>query len=350
MPLKTKRGASLVAQDADTQKLQAALSRMGLTEPGEVPHLEPLTGGVSSLIMRADTRRGPVCVKCALAKLKVASDWFAPVERNTAEVAWMRTAAAIAPQAVPAILGEDQEARAFAMAYLAPDAHPVWKAQLRDGKVDREFAVSLAATLVRIHAATAHNAVLAKTFAHDATFFEIRLDPYLGATSRVPAHAGVADALQALIRTTASHRMALVHGDVSPKNILCGPHGPIILDAECAWYGDPAFDIAFLLNHMLLKCLWNPPVAPAYLGCFMAMAQAYLAGVSWEPREAIEARAARLLAGLFLARVDGKSPVEYINDDASKNKVRKVATALLRTPPGTFEQVRAAWAAELGLS
>jgi aminoglycoside phosphotransferase (APT) family kinase protein len=335
---------------ADAGKLLASLARMGLTEPGEVPHLEPLTGGVSSLIMRADTRRGPVCIKCALAKLKVASDWFAPVERNAAEVAWMRTAATIAPQAVPAILGEDAEARAFAMEYLAPDDHPVWKAQLRDGIVDRAFAVSLATTLVRIHGATAHSEALARAFANDATFFEIRLDPYLGATSRVPAHAAVAGALQALIRTTAGHPIALVHGDVSPKNILCGPHGPVILDAECAWFGDPAFDIAFLLNHMLLKCLWNPPQARAYLGCFSGMAQAYLGGVSWEPREAIEGRAARLLAGLFLARVDGKSPVEYITDEASKNKVRKVATALLLTPPATLEQVRAAWAAELGIS
>ena len=334
----------------DTGKLLAALARMGLTEPGEVPQLEPLTGGVSSMIMRADTRRGPVCIKCALAKLKVASDWFAPVERNTAEVAWMRTAAAIAPQAVPAILGEDRQARAFAMEYLAPDEYPVWKAQLRDGVVDRAFAISLASTLVRIHAATARSDSLAAAFANDTTFYEIRLDPYLGATSRVPAHAAVADALQALIRTTAANRIALVHGDVSPKNILCGPNGPVILDAECAWYGDPAFDIAFLLNHMLLKSLWNAPLAHAYLACFSGMAQAYLEGVTWELREAIEGRAARLLAGLFLARVDGKSPVEYVTRDAPKDKVRKVATALLLAPPDTFEQVRAAWAAELEIS
>ncbi len=337
-------------EPADAQKLIGSLARMGLIEADEAPHLEPLTGGVSSMIVRADTRRGPVCIKCALAKLKVASDWFAPVERNTAEVAWMRTAGAIAPLAVPAILGEDVEARAFAMAYLEPADNPVWKAQLRDGIVDRGIATALASTLVAIHSATAGSAELARTFANDATFFEIRLDPYLGAASRVPANADVAEALQALIRTTASHKLALVHGDVSPKNILCGRAGPVILDAECAWYGDPAFDIAFLLNHMLLKCLWNPAHVADYLDCFSRMSRAYFAGVQWEPAPALEARAARLLAGLFLARVDGKSPVEYITDDALKARVRKVAKALLVAPPDTLEQVRAAWAAELGIS
>ena len=336
----------------DTTKLLDSLVRMNLLDPGEVPHLEPLTGGVSSLIVRADTRRGPVCVKCALAKLKVASDWFAPVERNSAEVAWMRRAGAIAPIAVPKILGEDEVARAFAMAYLEPADYPVWKLQLRDGVVSQRMAQALASTLASIHAATASNDELAREFANDDTFFEIRLDPYLGAASRVPENADVAEALQDLIDVTAGSRLVLVHGDVSPKNILCGPNGPVILDAECAVYGDPAFDIAFLLNHMLLKCLWNPAHAADFLDAFDLIARTYLAGVSWEATDGLDARAARLLAGLFLARVDGKSPVEYISQEEGKVRVRKVAKALLLAPTSQLQhlhQVRTAWAIELGL-
>src|SRR5581483_11103211 len=47
--------------------------------------------------------------------------------------------------------------------------------------------------------------------------------------------------------------------------------------------------------------------ADRYLASFRALIAAYLAGVSWEDPAALEKRAARLLAMLLLARVDGKS-------------------------------------------
>ncbi len=139
-----------------------------------------------------------------------------------------------------------------------------------------------------------------------------------------------------------------MHGDVSPKNILVGPEGPVFLDAECAWFGDPAFDLAFCLNHLLLKCLWTPRARAGFLRCFEALAASYLAGVAWEPAAEVEARTARLLPGLLLGRVDGKSPVEYLTGEADKNKVREVARALLATPVARLGEVRAAWAEELG--
>ena len=114
--------------------------------------------------------------------------------------------------------------------------------------------------------------------------------------------------------------------------MLIGPGGPIFLDAECAWYGDPAFDLAFCLNHLLLKCLWTPAAASGFLHGFDVLTKAYLAGVSWEPSGALEARAARLLPGLLLARVDGKSPVEYLTDERDKDRVRRVARSLLAAP------------------
>ena len=125
-------------------------------------------------------------------------------------------------------------------------------------------------------------------------------------------------------------RAPLVHGDVSPKNILSRRRRePVLLDAECAWWGDPAFDLAFCLNHLLLKCLWTPRACDAFLQCFDALARGLPASVDWEPRERLERRAAALLPGLLLARVDGKSPVEYITDDAQREAVRRVASALL---------------------
>ena len=56
--------------------------------------MTPLTGGVSSDIWRVDLQPEPVCVKRALAKLKVAADWRAPVERNAYEADWITVARA----------------------------------------------------------------------------------------------------------------------------------------------------------------------------------------------------------------------------------------------------------------
>lgn len=324
-----------------------ALRRMGLVGPqAPPPPMTPLAGGVSSDIWRVDLPAGPVCVKRALPRLKVAALWEAPVERNRYEWEWLREAGRIAPACVPPLVAHDVEAGCFAMGFLDPAAHPLWKAQLRGGLARETTARAVGERLAAIHGATAGRARVRDRFATDAIFHAIRLEPYLAATAA--RHPDLADRLGAVLARTADTKRALVHGDVSPKNVLVGPDGPVFLDAECAWYGDPAFDLAFCLNHLLLKCLWTPDAAPAFLRSFDALAETYLARVDWEPRAAVEARAAQLLPALFLARVDGKSPVEYITAEAGRERVRRTARPLIRTPPTALAAVREAWAAELG--
>ena len=156
------------------------------------------------------------------------------------------------------------------------------------------------------------------------------MEPYLLATAE--QHADCAEVLRDVVETTVANKRVLVHGDVSPKNILVGPHGPVLLDAECAWFGDPAFDLSFCLNHLLLKCVWRPHWSERYLACFDSLADTYLAGVSWESAAAVEARAVRLLPGLLLGRIDGRSPVEYITAEADRRRVRTLAKRLLLRP------------------
>ena len=142
---------------------------------------------------------------------------------------------------------------------------------------------------------------------------------------------------------TLSTKRALVHGDVSPKNILVGALGPVFLDAECAWFGDPAFDLAFCLNHLLLKGAREGADKARYAAAFSAMTRAYLARVDWENADGLEARAAALLPGLFLARVDGKSAVEYLTRESERKAVRRCAIPLIAAPPRRLEDVCRAW-------
>jgi aminoglycoside phosphotransferase (APT) family kinase protein len=334
-----------IMQTSPPDEILSALARMGLLPSDTRVAGEPLTGGVSSDIWRIDLPSGPVCVKRALAKLRVAADWRAPVSRNLYEARWMRRAAAAVPGAVPALLGQDEATGTLAMQFLPAEDHPLWKAQLHEGIADPRFAARVADSLVRIHAASAADPAVAAEFPTDDIFYDIRLEPYLVATAR--AHPDRSAALLALVETTRTTKRALVHGDVSPKNILCGPAGPVFLDAECAWWGDPAFDLAFCLNHLLLKCLWTPGARDGFLACFDALAAHYLAGVDWEVPDELQARAAHLLPGLLLARVDGKSPAEYITAEPDKDRVRRVARALLAAPVDRLGAVRQAWNEEL---
>ena len=330
----------MTAQDQDPEFL-SALVRLGVVPPGTHPRITTLEGGVSSDIRLVELDGRRVCVKRALARLKVAQLWEAPIARNGYEWAWFEVAGAICPAAVPRLIAHDAEAGLFVMEYLEPTQYQLWKARLRDGIADPATAMSVGERLAQIHNATADRADIAARFATDDGFHAIRLEPYLLATAR--AHPDRAAALGALVETTATTRRVLVHGDVSPKNILIGPHGPVFLDAECAWFGDPAFDLAFCLNHLLLKCLWNRAATSGFLGCFEGLAARYLQLVAWEPPADLETRAARLLPGLLLARIDGKSPVEYITAETDKNLVRRVARRLLADPVARIAGVGDAW-------
>lgn len=318
------------------------LNRFDLLQGAQNWAMKPLTGGVASDIWKIETPTNTFVVKKALAKLRVAQQWEAPVARNASEVEWMQEVAKIAPSTVPRILAHDPSLGAFAMTYFDPAENPVWKHELSEGRISAEFAQQMGRGLGKIHSATANSEDIGRRFANADVFHSIRLAPYLEATALV--HADLAEPLFSLSRDFYKARIALVHGDISPKNILVGADGPIILDAECASYGDPAFDLAFCLNHLLLKCIWRPQDAARFLASFGALSESYLASVDWEPAASLEARALRLLPVLLLARIDGKSPVEYITAEADKNAVRQFARQAIQTPAASLADLRQTWA------
>ena len=319
-----KRPQTATDNEAMQQEIRSAIAQLGLGQGQTLRQMAQLNGGVSSDIWRIDFEDHSICAKRALAKLKVAADWHAPLSRNAYEYAWYEVMSPLFPQAVPRMLGRDEASGMFFMSYLDADTHPVWKAQLLQGHISPGFAEQVGQTLGHMHAATAHNAKLAQRFQSDAEFHALRLDPYLLATAQ--RHPALAPRLHALYQQTANAHMVLVHGDISPKNILMGPQGPVFLDAECAWYGDPAFDVAFCLNHLLLKAVHMPQHQALLADSFTQLSQAYLNQVNWEPVAVFEQRAAQLLPALLLARVDGKSPVEYLTSTHTQDQVRHIAT------------------------
>ena len=312
------------------QDVLAAMDQLGLTQGQAVRAMVQLTGGVSSDIWRIDFADHSICAKRALGQLKVAAVWEAPLTRNAYEYAWYEVIGPRFERHVPRMLGRDAASGLFFMAYLDPQHHPVWKSRLLQGQVEPAFAQQVGACLGQMHRFTAAQAALAEQFKSDAEFFSLRLEPYLLATAQ--QHPDVAERLHFICAQTAQTRWALVHGDISPKNILCGPDGPVFLDAECAWFGDPAFDLAFCLNHLLLKAVHMPAHAPLLAQSYRRMVEAYMPAVNWENAAAFEKRTAELLPALMLARIDGKSPVEYLVSEPQRAVVKRAALEGLQHP------------------
>lgn len=299
----------------------------------------PLTGGVSSDVWRVDLPGQAVCVKRARPQLAVAGDWRAPIERSHWEARWLQLADELVPGAACPIVAADDDGHALVLGWLAPEDHPVWKEQLLAGTIDRATAAMVGERLAALHGAL--RPYRDEFDASKPLFDALRRHPYLRVTAaQQPA---VADRLQALDRALADARQTVIHGDVSPKNVLVGPDGPVLLDAECASTGDPAFDVAFCANHLLLKAVWAPDRAGDHLAAAGALLDAYLAGVDWEPAADVDRRTAHLLPALALARVDGLSPVEYLTESHGRPAVRHAALDLLAEPPADCATLLARW-------
>ena len=294
--------------------------------------VEPLAGGVSCDVWLVDTEIGQIVVKRPLEKLRVAASWHAPVERGESEVRWLKRARTIDPAMAPEVCAE-LPGHGFAMRFI-PDA-PVWKDELVSGRVDPQFAGLVGSRIAQVHAATAQNADDRAAFANQAMFHALRIDPFLLHVSRNDAE--LADELRDQANALETHKTALVHGDVSPKNILVTNDGPVFIDAECAVYGDPAFDLAFCITHLLLKTVWLDD--PRMQEAARRMVAAYSDKIDWEPVEPFDLRTGRYTAGLLLARIEGKSPAPYLTAPENIRIVREQARTLLKTPAAISQLV-----------
>lgn len=316
---------------------------LGLGKADDVVAVRPLTGGVASDIGVVDLGDRKICVKFALPKLKVQEDWYAPLHRNQAEYAWLEFAASITPRAVPHLYGLSDRENGFAMEFLPPDQVYNWKEALLQASPPRGEAAAVGQVLGQIHAASTASTFDRAEFNNSDDFHALRIEPYLLFTAT--RQIGVSTELKSLAETLFSANRVLIHGDVSPKNILFRAGDPIVLDAECATMGDPSFDVAFCLNHLVLKAMHLPKIRVKLLGEVQSFWNAYRPYVSWEDEGVLEARICALLPALMLARIDGKSPVEYLGT-AAREQVRAISIPLISEPvaslPDFIDQVNTA--------
>ena len=325
-------------------RYELLVEELGLGTGEDIRSIEPLTGGVASDIVKVTLDNRSFCLKCALEKLKVEQDWRAPQHRNKAEYAWLEVASGVNPKNAVGLLGVSQQEPCFAMEYIEGDDVYLWKAKLLKGNVSSIDAQNVGDSLGSIHAASSTREFCRQAFSNHDDFYELRLDPYLNsAAARNPQVAGQ---LHQLVEQLYQADDVLIHGDVSPKNILFRDQHPILLDAECATMGDPSFDVAFCLNHLILKGIHMPEHRAQLFNSAAAFWNRYASRVSWEPCNALQARVCNLLPALMLARVDGKSPVEYLSEKDRK-VTREIALTALLNPKDNLDDLISSIAQQL---
>jgi len=325
------------------EALLAYLRASGRIGRDEHPRLQPLTGGVSSRVILVE-REPPAeswVLKQALAKLRVAVDWFSSPERMRREALALRWMADLVPAgSAPTLLWEEPEAHLLAMTAV-PQPHVNWKAALLQGR-GLEHATAFGSLLGIVHRRAWDRRIEIQRDFGDRSFFEtLRVEPYYRYTaSRVAA---AAPFLEALIAQTEDVAETLVHGDFSPKNVLVHDGRLVLLDHEVAHFGDPAFDVGFSSAHLLSKANHLRALRGAFV---------HAAGESWRAYrreieatglgDAVESRAVEHTLACLLARVDGRSPLEYLDDEA-RQRQRVAVLALMERRPATMPALFSAW-------
>lgn len=315
------------------------------------PRVEVLTGGVSGTVVAVvgdDPHGRDLVVKQALARLAVPGEWIADQRRTITEARALAVWHGLTPQSTAALVDLDADALVLTMT-CAPRGWTTWKQQLLAHTGDESgqtaaqaLAKRLGGVLAAWHRGTAGSDLLNQFDDHE-TFRLLRSDPFYRGLA--PAHPELADRVHALADGLDAARTCLVHGDYSPKNVLTGPAGVgdpscWVVDHEVTVSGDAVFDLAFMLCHLTCKAV------AGRRPFLLAVAENFLAGYTeGEGLPVDDAALAAHTATIMLARVDGVSRVNYL-DQGEQDAVRRATRAhLLRPGAG----VRELWA-ELELS
>jgi aminoglycoside phosphotransferase (APT) family kinase protein len=239
-----------------------------------------------------------------------------------------------------------EPANCFFVTEFLGDGFITWKRELLAGNFDIKVPRAAAQLLATIHRVSWNDPVAQQQFRTDDNFYALRVHPYLITTGeRTPP---LQDCFESEARRLLSTRQALVHGDFSPKNIMLRDESLVLLDHEVAWFGDPAFDLAFLLNHLFLKSLLFPGRNAVCLQLAQVVWQQYFETLGFDRQAELTPRVSRLLLMLMLARIDGKSPVEYlVGKETERQFVRRFVSELLPDGVDDFNSIHAEWLARL---
>ena len=323
-----------------TDNVREYLAGRGLVQGAEDISVRELGGGVSNIVLLIEWPKIPGrgwVVKQSLGKLRVKDDWRSERSRIIREAEAIKVLGPIlGPASVPQVVHLDPENFLFVMT-AAPAGSRTWKELLLGRRADAEVAHDAALLLASMINASREHPHLGEPFSDRTVFDQLRIDPYYRTTAS--RHPELRREFDDLITATLEIRTSLVHGDYSPKNMLVHGRSIFLIDFEVVHWGDPSFDAAFLLNHLFLKAFHLPAASGTFIDLAYIFWGYLVAALEPAALAGLEEMTFWHLGALMLARIDGKSPAEYIQNEDAKNRVRAAATRILKECPSKFPDV-----------
>ena len=315
----------------DLQSLEQYLIRSGQLQSGGKWSAKILSGGVSNkaILFSQPENRIEWVIKQALAKLRVQTDWYCDPGRLLVEYKGMQWLSEVLPEgAVPKPVFMDKARFIMAMTAV-PQPHDNLKTLLLSGEIDLDLIVEMGQLLGILHQAGYQSNRALSLFNDRSYFKKLRLEPYYQVTAKNLGESG--SFFEDLIDQTLAIRQMVVHGDFSPKNMLVKDGRLVLLDHEVMHFGDPAFDLGFCMCHLLSKANHLKPYQTAFLAAAEKFWTSYKKTINTIEKEQ-EARAVQHTIGCLLARVLGKSPLEYLDKKSQERQV-KAGLQLIKAQP-----------------
>jgi 5-methylthioribose kinase len=322
---------------SDNSQLKRYLAGKNLFQDCDNLRFHLFPGGVSGNVVLASDGKTSLIVKQALPKLKVKENWECDPGRMLMEHKALEVYARITPGNVPKPVFYDMDNHIM-IREAAPEDCSNWKEDLLSGRLDFQVARKAVEALALVHNQAASDEEIRKTFRNNKVFYDLRVNPYIEwvVAEKYPE---LKENAAPVIDMLMNQKITLVHGDYSPKNILVSGSNIFILDMEVAHIGHPAFDLAFFFTMFVCKSVKNKLWADAYLNMLVYMYNLYFHEINCMNPDVLRRDTLITLAFIILARVDGKSPAEYITGDDDKNLIRRFAFEEIKHPSSSLAEM-----------
>ena len=276
-----------------------------------------MEGGVSSEVYKVKTSNKTYCVKRSLAKLLVKKEWFADKKRLKYEYYWLKHCKKIIPNNIPNIITFSEKKDYLVLEFFDQNKFTTLKHLLFKKKINLNLIKNISKNLFKIHNKSKNTSIKKKFSKNFKNFYDLRLDAYFNEVKRV--HPNLKNHINKINRNYIKNSTTLVHGDFSPKNILTDNRSIKFIDAETCNFGDPVFDVVFFNNHLLIKSIIIPEKKNEFLECYKLFFNTYIKLLKGHEKFNFISRCIDMIPIMLIARIDGKSPVEYVKEKKTKN-------------------------------